>query len=46
MYKDVELKDMVEPIVDKKVFDQVQERLEESKVDRQVNRVIEPPFHF
>ena len=42
MYKDVELKDMVEPIVDKKVFDQVQERLEESKVDRQVNRVIKP----
>ena len=42
MYKDVEIKDMVEPIVDKKVFDQVQERLEKSKVDRQVNRVIKP----
>lgn len=40
--KEEEFKDKVEPIVDRKVFDQVQERLEESKVDRQVNRVKKP----
>lgn len=44
--KEEEFKDKVEPIVDRKVFDQVQERLEEPKVDRQVNRVKNPPFHF
>ncbi len=40
--KEEEFKDKVEPIVDRKVFDQVQERLEEPKVDRQVNRVKKP----
>lgn len=42
--KEEEFKDKVEPIVDRKVFDQVQERLEEPKVDRQVNRVKKPTF--
>lgn len=40
--KEEEYKDTVEPILDQKVFNQVQKRLEESKVDRQVNRTTKP----